>query len=273
MRKKHDMPSKIGQLFASKSYGNFKIIFYESAKRVHIQFLSTGYISIVSTQSIEKGSVRDPYYPSLYGIGYIGEGNYSSVYYRCGRSLYTKAYTSWISRMGACYNPKSNRHHNYKNAEMCKKWHNFQNYAEWYYRQVKLYGSDGCVDKDLLLLGNTVYSEVTCSYIPNAINCLFVGNKGSTIKGASYCKSKGKWVAQLQEGSFNTKGKRTVTRLGTFNTESEAIAVYIHAKADKIRRECLKYQEKIPPNLFYKLYTGAENYINYYMFEKENYNE
>lgn len=261
----------VGSTYDSNSYGKFIVTGFKDAKQVFIKFLKTGYTSTVSAQCIRKGAARDPYFPSVYGVGYIGQGVYPTVYYRNGVSYKTKAYTVWIGRMSACYNPKSNRSHNYTSAEICKEWHNFQNFAKWYYEQAKLYGKNGYVDKDLLFLGNTLYSESTCSYIPNSINCLFVGNTGSMINGASYCKSKNKWIAQLQEGGVNSKGKRAVTRLGQFPTKEDAVTAYSKAKSEKIKQVCLKYQEQIPPALFYKLYHGAENYLNYYMIEKGEY--
>lgn len=263
------LKAMVGVTYDSNSYGKFIVTRFKNSKEVFIRFLNTGYTSTITAQCIRKGAARDPYFPSAYGVGYIGEGNYNSVYYRKGKTYKTKAYTTWLSRLSACYNPKNNRSHNYQSAEIHPDWHNFQNFAKWYYTQVRLYGKNGSVDKDLLFLGNTLYSEHTCSYIPNSINCLFVGNTGSMINGASYSKSTGKWVAQLQEGLLNSKGKRAVTRLGKFDTKDEAVGAYIKAKVYKIKQECLKHQDLIHPSLFYKLYTGAENYLNYYMFEKE----
>lgn len=258
----------VGTTYTSKSYGRFIVTGFESYRKVYVEFLDTGYKTSARAQCVKRGSVKDPYFPSIYGIGYLGEGTYTSTYNRKGVTEVTKAYSIWMSRLSACYNPKNNRAHNYASIQVCKEWHNFQNFAKWYYDQVRLYGKDGHVDKDLLFLGNSLYSPDTCCYIPNSINCLFVGNKGSLITGASYCASKKKWLAQLQEGSINRKGTRTPTRLGQFDTKEDAVDAYVKAKVVKIRQECVKHQDAIPANLFYKLYTGAENYVDYYMNHK-----
>lgn len=48
----------------------------------------------------------------------------------------------------------------------------------------------------------------------------------------------------------------------------DQLTVVAHA-GKNVKSVALRYQEQLPPALFCKLYTGTENYLNYYMFEKE----
>lgn len=268
MRKKHDMPSKIGQVFISKNYGEYTLSEYLGDKRCRITFNLTGYSLWTSAKSVRGGIVKDPYFPSVYGVGYLGVGNYSVTYYKEGKKTNTPAYEVWLSKLKNCYGV-AKMSHIYADVTFCKEWLNYQNFAKWFYEQVKLYGKGGYVDKDLLFLGNREYSPQMCVYVPPAVNSLFGGASGN-INGVHFCNNKKKWVAQIQRGELTAQGNKKQSYLGGFDDKKEADAAYYKAKVEHVKSVALKYQDKIHPALFYKLYTGSENYVNYYMFEKEN---
>ena len=50
----------LGKTFTSNNYGEFVVIEYQDCSNVTIKFINTGNITITSTPSIDKGSVRDP---------------------------------------------------------------------------------------------------------------------------------------------------------------------------------------------------------------------
>ncbi len=255
----------------SKNYGEFKILNYHSCDKVEILFLKTGYRYFTSAGLVRSGKVRDPYYPSVYGVGYCGAGPYPLSHSKTGKKTNTPAYEVWLCRMKSCYGDVKYKHL-YVGATICEEWHNFQNFAKWYYKQEKLYGKGGNVDKDLLHLGNKHYSPETARYIPKAVNSLFTGTSGKTA-GVHFCNSSEKYVAQIQRGELTSSGKKRQSYLGSYTTYEQAEQVYITAKVAHVRETALKYQEQLPPDLFYKLYTGAENYVYYYMNQKENNNE
>ena len=62
----------VGKVCKSKSSGDFKVLKYNNAKDVEIQFFKTGYEMTVELGSIRKGEVKDPYAPSVYGVGITG---------------------------------------------------------------------------------------------------------------------------------------------------------------------------------------------------------
>jgi hypothetical protein len=259
------------EVHQSKHYGKFKLISYHGWHKVEIRFMQTGYSYLTSYGLVRSGKVKDPYYPSVHGVGYCGEGPYPLSFKRGGKKVNTPAYEVWLCRIKSCYG-ESKSSHLYVDATMCDEWHNFQNFAKWFYEQVRLYGKGGNVDKDLCFLGNKYYSPETARYIPKAINSLFTGSSGNTA-GVHFDNNRKKFIAQIQKGELTTAGKKRQSYLGAYNTYEEAEKVYVEAKLMHVRATALKYQEQLPPDIFYKLYTGAENYVNYYMSQKENNNE
>lgn len=79
MRKiKQTNKSYENKIFQSKLYGKFKVLKYNDAFNVEIEFLLTGYKTAVQLYNVKLGSVRDPFYPIVYNVGYMGEGQYKS---------------------------------------------------------------------------------------------------------------------------------------------------------------------------------------------------
>ena len=62
----------VGKVFKSTSSGDFKILKYNDKENVEIQFLNTGYETVVHLGSIKNGEVKDPYLASVYGVGILG---------------------------------------------------------------------------------------------------------------------------------------------------------------------------------------------------------
>lgn len=151
-----------GKTIKSNSYGYFRVIDINS-KYAEIVFIRTGFKSIVSPQSAANGSVKDKLYPSLYGVGYIGDGIYKSG----SRGKAFKVYTTWKDMLRRCYSKESLlKHPTYKNVSVCIDWHNFQNFAHWYYENYPSDGNSYDLDKDKLSNGAfKVYSSRSCCFI------------------------------------------------------------------------------------------------------------
>lgn len=267
MTKRVKIQDRIGEVFSSTKSGRFTIIQYKGSGKFLVKFIETGYQKLVAIKEILNGKIKDPYYPSIYGVAYTGEGVYPISYYRNGKKANTPAYEVWIGKLKNCYGT-SKSNHLYDDVQFCKEWLCFQNFAKWFYEQVNIYGKGGSVDKDLLFLGNREYSPYTCAYVPPAVNSLFSGTSGN-INGVHWCNNKKKWIAQLHCGEITKQGRNKQTYLGKFDCKESANSAYYAAKVTHVKSVALKYQDQIPPALFYKLYTGAENYVNYYTPNKE----
>ena len=203
-------------------------------------------------QSFKNGQIRCPYERRVYGIGYIGEGKYKAK----ENGKRTRVYDAWYSMLKRCYSDKLHeKHPTYKNCSVTEKWHNFQNFGKWFdnnYYEVT--GEEMCLDKDILIKGNKIYSSDTCIFVPHAINSLFVkrdNDRGESVIGTT--PFKGKYVAQCSLINPET-GKTKREYLGLYNTELEAFEVYKYYKEKNIKEVADYYKDLIPDKLYNAMY-------------------
>ena len=239
----------IGKVCKSKSSGDFKIVKYNDAHNVEIQFLKTGYEMVAQLTSIKIGKVKDPYLESVYGVGVSG----SRYPYKInGRN--TKEYALWKSMLQRCYSDSFKKHR--PTYEGCKVSDNFKSYEyfhEWCNSQVG-FGVEGFeLDKDLLIKGNKVYSENSCVFIPREINSLLIkcdASRGEHLIGVYWCKRDNAFIAQVG------KSKGRSGWLGCFNTEIEAFNAYKTAKETVVKEQANKWKSEIDP----RTYKALMNY-------------
>ena len=244
MRYLNDVSYKgcVGKVCKSKSSGDFKILKYNDTANVEIQFLKTGFETVAQLGHIRNGNVKDPYSPSVFGVGVTGTKYPVKI-----NGVITKEYDLWRSMLKRCYSDGFKK--KYPTYEGCKVSDNFKYYEhfyEWCHKQIGL-GVDGNgnsfqLDKDLLIKGNRVYSESTCVFIPAEINSLLVkctASRGEHLIGVHWSKTNKAFVAQVNKG----KGKRDY--LGYFKTEIEAFNAYKTAKESFIKEQANKWKGKI----------------------------
>ena len=232
----------IGKICKSLNSGDFKILKYNNSKDVEIQFLKTGYETTVQLGHIKRGKVKDPYSPSVFGVGVLGTKYPSAI-----NGVKTKEYVLWIHMLQRCYSDGfKNKRPTYEGCEVSENFKSYEYFYEWCNKQIG-FGNDGNgnpfqLDKDLLIKGNKVYSESTCVFIPREINLLLTkrdNNRGEYLIGISWKKANKAFVATVSKG----KGKRE--HLGLFNTELEAFNAYKQAKESFIKEQANKWKDKI----------------------------
>ena len=239
----------VGKVCKSKSSGDFKVLKYNSATDVEIQFLTTGYEATVELGVIRKGEVKDPYSPSVFGVGLLGTKYPSTI-----NGVQTKEYEIWCSMLKRCYNDTyQKKNPTYIGCKVSDKFKSYEYFYEWCHKQIG-FGNEGWqLDKDLLIKGNKIYSENTCVFIPREINSLLVksaASRGEYLIGVCWCKRDKAFVAQVSQ----SKGKRE--RLGYFNTEIEAFNAYKVAKESFIKEQANKYKSQIDD----RAYEALMNY-------------
>ena len=243
----------VGKICKSKSSGDFKILKYNDSKNVEIQFLKTGYEAVVELGNIRNGGVKDPYLPSVYGVGILGTKYSISEY---GRD--TKEYVLWNNMLMRCYSDTyQKKQPTYKDCEVSENFKSFEYFYEWCHKQIG-FGNDGNgnpfqLDKDLLTKGNKVYSESTCIFLPQEINSLLIkreASRGEHLIGVYYHKRDKAFVAQVGK----SKGKRE--RLGSFKTEIEAFNAYKVAKESFIKEQANNWKSQIDE----RAYSALMNY-------------
>ena len=85
----------VGKVCKSLNSGDFKVLKYNDGRNVEIQFLKTGYETLVRLGDIRNGKVKDPYSPSVFGVGIVGNKYPSKV-----NGVKTKEYTLWCNVLG-----------------------------------------------------------------------------------------------------------------------------------------------------------------------------
>lgn len=152
-----------------------KIVEYNSSSDIIVEFQDEyKYRTNTIYANFKSGSIRNPYYPSIYGIGITGCKYPTKI-----NSASTKEYLAWIDMLKRCFIEKTkNKQPSYKEVECCKEWLNFEVFCDWLHSQPNYdkwkNGYRWAIDKDILVKRNKVYSPETCCLIPQNVNCLFL---------------------------------------------------------------------------------------------------
>ena len=243
----------VGKVCKSKSSGDFKIVKYNNAKDVEIQFLKTRFEMTVELGSIRKGEVKDSYAPSVYGVGITGTKYPSTI-----NGVKTKEYELWREMLKRCYSDTyQKKHPTYIGCEVSNNFLYYEYFYEWCHKQIG-FGNDGNgnpfhLDKDLLIRGNKVYSEPTCVFIPQEINKVLTKResmRGEYLIGVIWSNTNKAFVARVGRN----KGKPEY--LGCFNTEIEAFNAYKIAKEDFVKEQATKWKDQID----IRAYNALMNY-------------
>ena len=239
----------VGKVYKSKLSGDFKIIKYNDAYNVEIQFLKTGYETTVQLVQVKSGKVKDPYAPSVYGIGVLGVKYPSKI-----NGVLTKECALWRDMLKRCYSDAyQKKYPTYEGCEVSDNFKNYEYFYEWCHNQIG-FGIEGFeLDKDLLIKGNKVYSENTCVFLPNEINSLLVKRealRGKHLIGVCWSNTNKAFVAQVRIN----KGKQEY--LGCFKTELEAFNAYKKAKESFVKEQAEKWKDKIDE----RVYKALMNY-------------
>lgn len=219
-----------------------KIIAYRKSIDIDVMFKDGTILKNVEYGNLKKGHIKNPFEPKIYNIGFIGIGKYDYI-----NNL--TAYRTWHGMIKRCYN-ESNfiKHPTYKDCTVHSDWHNFQNFAKWFYENYK----DGFqMDKDYTCFDNKVYSQDTCVFIPQELNKLFSYTKVSKTKTMVGVDK----VGSRFKASLN-KGKNKIY-LGYFDTEIEAFSAYKKAKEDYVKEQAFKFRNDIGEIV----YNNLMNYI------------
>lgn len=246
-----------GKVVSTKKSGDFVVKKYVSALEVHVEFVSTGYKTIAAAKEVRNGSVKDPLHPRVAGVGFLGVGPYEVTMDSEDKS--TPAYEVWRGILRRCYDPSCKSYCIYEDVDVCEEWHNFQNFAGWFYSQ-EHWDKGFAVDKDLKVFGNKTYSPEACTLVPMAVNSLFTGsnerlNPRELPKGVHFCKTKRVYVAQLHKGEVTKSGNKKQTYLGQFKDKAPAILAYKEAKEEHVKEVAEKYKDVIHADVYRNLMT------------------
>lgn len=238
------------------SHGSLiEITDYQNNERVEITFLATGYKKYISWRIFQKNkNIVSPYCKTVYGVGYLGEGDYPAFI----NQKKTRCYMAWTDMIKRCYDENDTKHITYKDCEVCEEWHCYQNFAQWYQDNYYEVNNELMnLDKDILIKGNKIYSPETCIYVPARINNLFTksnASRGNLPIGVSI--HQGHYKAHM---SKLINGKKQTKYYGKYDTPEKAFEHYKQIKEEYIKEVAEEYCGLIPDTLYFALYAYEVN--------------
>jgi hypothetical protein len=251
IRQKNEMSKRIGMRNLNKHGSEMEIIEYNNVKDIWVKFLDNGNLVHTGYGAFCRGGVKNSYNKTIFGIGFLGVGEYKMKENR----LTTPQYSCWYDMLSRCYSKKCQEiNSSYQECTVADEWHNLQNFAKWYdenYYEIK--GERIHLDKDILIKGNKIYSHETCLFVPQRINNLIVksdSTRGEYPIGVHFEKQTNKYKAQCRDNKGKTKN------LGRYETLEEAFNIYKIFKEKVIKQVAEEYKDKIPE----KLYDALLNY-------------
>jgi hypothetical protein len=155
----------------------------------------------------------------IYGVG-INDASYLTSSLADGVRKRCPYYQTWTAMLTRCYS--SNYHKKqvtYIGCSVSEDWLVFSNFKGWMLEQ-DWYNK--VLDKDLLVIGNKVYSSTTCLFVTQELNNLLNTKEAYTglyERGVYWHKRDKKFAARC-----NILGK--MKPLGYFSTEEEASQAY-----------------------------------------------
>lgn len=238
---------RLGEENANINGMNMKIIEYEDANNIAVKF-ENGYIMKTNYASFENGKIITPYNKTIFNVGFLGVGEYEAS----SDGKLKLVYTKWRNMLIRCYDERYKLEHpTYENCTVCQEWHDFQNFAEWFYKNYyKVDNETTDLDKDILVKGNKIYNPKTCVFVPHAINTIFRKQirKSNNLPTGITRRNEKTYTVICGVGG-NKKS------LGAFTTLEEAFNIYKEFKEKTIKKIAEEYKDKIPQKLYDAMYN------------------
>ena len=243
----------IGEIIAYRSTRDIDVLIDGKYLREHIQY-----------GNFKRGRFGSNFQPRICGVGFLGDGKYGS---KNPDGSHTDAYRKWHDMLERVYRKEElQKRPLYQVVTVCDEWLNFQNFAEWYYKNLIHTNEEIHIDKDIICGEQKIYSPETCCIVPRKINVLFIREK------KKYEINKNLPVGvQRQSGCIN-KYKASVCIEGKiihkcgFNSPEEAFAWYKKEKEKNIKNIANEYKDILPE----RTYNALMNYdVKPYPFTTE----
>lgn len=229
-----------GETYTNKYGTTIEIIepYYNSEKAL-VKVIGEDCYFEVYRQLIRKGIFKSPLCRTVYGVGYLGEGQYRA---RTSEGVMIESYKYWANMLKRSYTDyPSNKDNCYEQCPVNESWYNYQNFARWFWENYKLFDGTGIkpyLDKDLLNFGNAKeYSEQNCCLIPQIINAsITLGRSTKSVYGTGVKRNNsGTYTA------FITRKSKSY-RIGTFPSKEEAYIAFLIEKEKYIKSLAEEYK-------------------------------
>lgn len=233
-----------------------KIVEYNKSSDIVVEF-QDNYKYRINTiyANFKSGSIKNPYYPSVYGVGIIG-----TKYPRSVNCRNIKEYETWRHVLRRCYDSElKGRQPTYNDVFCCDEWLCYENFYEWLHKQSnfdKWYeGKRWAVDKDIFTKRNKVYSPENCCLVPQNVNCLFLkreAERGDYPIGVRYTNDG--FLAVCRNPFLDS-----AEELGCYSTPERAFMAYKVYKENIIKQVAeIEYKNG---NIIKECYEAMLNYV------------
>lgn len=236
----------VGEVYENNVGLKFVVIEYNGCNDVKVKFVDSSYTTFSTTGNIRSGSVKDKMSPSVYGVGVVGVNSIST------NQKPHQEYVFWNSMLQRCYDLSYQlKRPTYIGCTSSNNFKYYPYFKDWCNKQVGFGNKGWCLDKDILVKGNKLYSEDTCCFVPREINSLFAlsGNtRGLNPIGVQF---------NLEEGNYSARVSRDGKHchIGTYETKEDAFLWYKEAKELHIKSVAKRWFGKIDQNVFNALMT------------------
>lgn len=159
------------------------------------------------------------------GVG-INDANYTTQPRVNGGRLNCPAYVCWKHMLSRCY---TNGYKTYVGVTVCEEWLIFSNFRKWWVSN----SVDGWeLDKDLLVVGNKIYSPKTCLFVPPWLNSFLNDRRSVRSKHGIGVTPHNK--SGLFRARCNNRLIGTSETIGLFKSELEAKNAWKNRKIEII---------------------------------------
>lgn len=241
--------AKVGDVFITNAGFTAEIVEYIGAYEVKIKFSEPEeHYRWCRIGDLRKGKVTNFLARTWYGVGYLGSPDYplsprgEKV---CG--------STWAHMLERCYDykNKSSKYPSYEGCFVNSDWHNFQNFADFYYSDP--WRQEGwSLDKDIIQRGNKEYGADKCAFIPKELNNLLGTSKskrGDCLIGVTKVKE----VANKHRPFWARVVDRDKVYSRYFDSELEAFYFYKENKERIIKERAEKYDGIVDPRVLESL--------------------
>lgn len=150
----------VGHVGINAHGDGFRVVEYLGDGEYIVQFDSNGYCAKSRPTNFLRGIIKNPYYPTVLGVGCYGEPD------KVACSYHERGYRLWSDMMNRCYNPDRRHYQWYKDVKVAGRWKVFEyflydlsripGFEEWLaapgefsldkdYRKANYYGPNVCV--------------------------------------------------------------------------------------------------------------------------------
>jgi len=237
-RIKENREKYLGKVFRSEKYGQYKVVEYKNSREVTVVFSDNSRGTFKGTDVI-RGTVKNRNQKTVFGRGFIGFGRHK---------LDSPLGKKWSSMMLRCYCESYQKYQTtYKGCEVSTDWLSLQGFCE---SLTESFVEKFDLDKDLLCIGNKLYSKEYCTFLPREINSTLQVKRVSNNKLPL-------GVSKTKFGRFY--GSTTVGGADHYSTNytdvADAFVWYKGFKEDLMKVLAEKYKGIIEDSAYQALYN------------------